>query len=277
MFVQALREEGGLVALGHHILIGVLRLPIFPRGEQQLAAAELHFVHLRRPWITAQHFIERGQRLLGLARGFVGARELVEHLVVARIVGIALEQAGVQLDGFRALQVDGGRFARHALALARLHVEVAQATQCFGAQLRIGLLQFKEAPVVVHGARGARFHFLIGLNHDRTRGQLADGLFLFLAAAWRPTRSRRTSRPGTPGIFRWPLHFGASAGGVVVAGGASRRRSRRRFSRRCLPEPAPGRPGIRWRLPPARSLRRRPAPRDRRWMQARNAPGSGTC
>src|SRR6476619_4762880 len=43
-----------------------------------------------------------------------------------------------------------------------------------------------------------------------------------------------------------------------------------------FPEPPPGRPGIRGGLPPAPALRLRPAPRDRRWLQARNAPGSGT-
>ena len=169
MLVQALREEGRLVAPADHETVGILRGLVLLGGEQQLAAAELHLVHLRRARITAHDVVERRQRLFGLARGLVGARQLVEHLVVARVVGITLEQAGVQLDGLGALRVDHRRLACHAIALTRFHVEVGEAAQRFGAQLRIGLLQLEEAPVVFHGALARGLDLLVGLHHHRPR------------------------------------------------------------------------------------------------------------
>ena len=53
LFVEALREEGRLVALADDVFVGALGRAVVPRGEQQLAAAELHFVELRRLRIVA--------------------------------------------------------------------------------------------------------------------------------------------------------------------------------------------------------------------------------
>ncbi len=191
LLVEALRQEAGLVALGDDVGIRVLRVAVLLGREQQFAAAELHFVHLRCARIAADHIVQRGQRLVGLARGLVGARKLVEHLVVARVVGIALEQAGVELDGFGALRVDGAGFAGHAIALAGFHVQIAQAAQRFGAQLRIGLLQFEEALVVLHRARLRCLDLLVGLDHHGTRGRARRWSSL---SSW-ARRRRRRSRP----------------------------------------------------------------------------------
>ena len=129
-----------------------------------------------------------------------------------------------------------GRFARHALALARLHVEVAEAAQRFGAQLRIGLLQFEEAPVVVHGARGAGFHFLIGLDHHRARASARRWSFPFSWARRRGVErdTRRTARPANDGMFARRASF-RRLGEAASRRSASRRRFGRRFGRRRCP------------------------------------------
>ncbi len=86
VLVEALLVEMRALALLDDDGVGLFGLGIRLRREQQLAAPELHFVHLRAVGILLDDAIQRGERLLGLAGGLVGARELVQHLVVARVV-----------------------------------------------------------------------------------------------------------------------------------------------------------------------------------------------
>ena len=86
----------------------------------------------------------------------------------------------------------GAGLAGHALALARFHVEVGEAAQRLGAQLRIGLLQLEEAPVVFHRALAGGLDLLVRLHDHGARRQVADGLFLFLGAP--PTTSNASAR-----------------------------------------------------------------------------------
>ena len=106
VLVEALLVEGGRGATADDGRVGLLGLRVALGREQQLAAPELHLVELRALRIALHDAIERGERLLGLAGGLVGARQLVQHLVVARVVGVGLEQRRVELDGLGALQVD---------------------------------------------------------------------------------------------------------------------------------------------------------------------------
>ena len=119
--------------------------------------------------------IQRGERLLGLAGGLVGARELVQHLVVARVVRIGFEQRRVQLDGLAALQVDRGDLFLHALDFAGIEVEVAQAAHGFGAQLRIGLLQLEEAAIVFHRLAGVGIELGVLFDRHGLLAQVLDG------------------------------------------------------------------------------------------------------
>ncbi len=180
MLVEALLVERGRRAARDDDVVGVLRRSVLLRGEQDFAAAELNFVELRRLRILLHHAIERGERLLRLARRLVRARQLVEHLVVARIVRVGLQQRRIELDGFAALDVDGGDLGRHAIDLAGLEVQVAEAAHGFGAQLGVGFLQLEEALVVLHRLGGSRGHLGVLLDFDLLGFQVADGLRAFL-------------------------------------------------------------------------------------------------
>ena len=198
-------------------------------GEQQLAAAELHFIELRALRVALHDAIEGSERGIRLAGGLVGARQLVEHLVVARIVGVGLEQRAVEADGFRALQIDGGHLLLEALHLAGIEVQVAQSPQRLGAQPGIGVLHLEEVAVILHGARAARARGRIGMHLDLAPAEIADG-----AARWctirgralgghaqRQQRAQRQRRGGREqrGAQSRGAHRGGSAGGGDASGG----------------------------------------------------------
>ncbi len=112
VLVETLLVERGRGVARDDDVISVLRLGVLLRGEQQLAAAELHFIQLRGSADNARRWCRASRaRLLGLARGFVSARELVEHLIVARVLRVGLQQRRIELDRLGALQVDGVDFA----------------------------------------------------------------------------------------------------------------------------------------------------------------------
>ena len=106
----------------------MLGLGVPLRGEQQLAAPELHLAHIGIVRILRHDTIERRQRQRILPGGVIGPSQLIEHLVVAGIVRVGLEQHGVQSDRLGTLGVKLRYFARHALNLAGLDVQVAEAT-----------------------------------------------------------------------------------------------------------------------------------------------------
>ena len=85
----------------------LLRVRIVPGGEQQLAAAELGLVAEAVERVVLDQPVERLQRGVQVAALLVGPGELVEHAVVARVVGIGLEE--VVVAGDRRLVV--GRLA----------------------------------------------------------------------------------------------------------------------------------------------------------------------
>jgi hypothetical protein len=164
--LRAELERGAVRCFGITIALG---------REQHFAAPELDLVEVWRRWIAPHDLIERGERLLGLPGRFIGARELVEDLVVARIIRVRLEQRGVERDRLGSGQIDRRHLILHALEFACFEVQVAETTQRFGAQLRIGVLQLEEATVVLHRPRRARGHGCGLLHLDRARAQILDG------------------------------------------------------------------------------------------------------
>ena len=105
-------------AAADDLLVGELGLGIALGGKQQLAAPELHFGDVAGLWVAAYDLVERRQRLVALPGSLVGTRQLVEHLVVARIGGIGLQQRRIKLDRLRAGQVELRHLVRHALEFA---------------------------------------------------------------------------------------------------------------------------------------------------------------
>ena len=144
----------------------------------------------------------------------VGARELIQHLIVARVVRVRLEQSRIQFDGFAALQVDRGDFLLHALELAGVEVEIPETAQRFRAQLRVGLSQVEEAPIVLHRLGGARVDLRVLAHFDPARGQILDrGRTVGLRGVRAPQRcSRQTGRQHERARRRHPPSHGLGSG-----------------------------------------------------------------
>ncbi len=78
--------------------VAELCVVIAARAEQDFAATELRFRVPRTLRIFRDQLIEHGQRLLGFGLRLVRARQLIHHCVVARVVGMRLQQTFVELD-----------------------------------------------------------------------------------------------------------------------------------------------------------------------------------
>jgi len=94
--------------------VGALRLPIFPRHEEMLGAAELHLVCVSRARIFAGQLLHDFQRRLCLPELVIGARLLIEHLVAEGVLRVLRQQLVVQLDrlegpGALAIGIHAGR------------------------------------------------------------------------------------------------------------------------------------------------------------------------
>ncbi len=194
VLVERLLVEARCAALADHGRVGLLCLGVALAGEQQLAAAELHLVDVRALRVAGYDAVQSGERLVGLPGGLVGARQLVEHLVVARIVGIGLQQRRVQADGLGPLHVDRGDLLLQALELAGIEVQVAQAPHGLGAQLRVGVLQLEEAPVVLHRLGGVGIGRGVPVHLDLPLRELADRLRCGLCVRRRGGERRQRER-----------------------------------------------------------------------------------
>lgn len=227
MLVEALLVKRGLRAELQRRCVGRLGVRVTLGGEEHLAAPELDLVAVRCRGIALHDFVERGERLAGLSGGLVGARELVEHLVVARVVRVGLEQRRIERDRLGARKIDRRHLVLHALELAGFEIEVPEATQRFGAQQRIRVLQLEEAAVILHRPRRARGHWRGLLYLDRTRAQVLDGgrcIFrLRLVGRLRDRRESRDERQRTArDQVRDRSHGASPPGGGAAGPGAAR-------------------------------------------------------
>ena len=93
VLVQALLIEARPAGTARdHLLIGGLRLGVALGRKQQFTAPELHLGNLARARIVRDDAIECGECRIALPGGFIGPRELIQDLVVARVVRIGLQQ-----------------------------------------------------------------------------------------------------------------------------------------------------------------------------------------
>ena len=102
-------------------LVGLFGIDVFLAGEEILATPELHLVEILRARVVLDDPRHDGHRFLDAAQLFVGARHVVQHLVVAIVVRVFRQQFLVQLDrllsvgvlqvGGRTIRRDHGRLA----------------------------------------------------------------------------------------------------------------------------------------------------------------------
>ena len=241
MFVQALLVERRSVRTARDdLLVGRLGFRVTPGREQQLTAPEVHLGNLAGGRIGLDDAIEGGEGQVVLARGFIGARQLVEHPVVTCVVGIGLEQRAVEPDGLDALHVELRHLARHALEFAGLQVQIAQPPQRLGAQPAVGILEVEKVAVALHRPGRAAADGRVDVHFDIALAQIAygrRGLRLRRGLGVLPCQDRRArasgqdggqhQRHGEPGPHGvWPTGAGSVAGGAgATAGGEEVARS----------------------------------------------------
>ena len=73
---------------GDDALVGLFRLGEITEGEVDLGTTELNLVAVAYMRIFLHQTVEGGQGLVQLAVEFVGARQLVEHAVIAGVIGV---------------------------------------------------------------------------------------------------------------------------------------------------------------------------------------------
>ena len=188
---RALVVRRTLVAAHRHE-VRRLRSRILAQREHHFAAAELRLVAIACRRIQQHQLVERFQRRLEFTAQFVGACQLIEHPVVARVVGIGLQEVLILRNG--RLVVGGGRGAAGGAGVDHVHFQIAEPTQRLLA-LRFARRSGEEVAI------GARRVFLAGLDAGvRLDGVLARcERFQRRRLGWRPperTRARREQRDG---------------------------------------------------------------------------------
>ena len=115
-----------LVAFHRH-QVRRLRFRILAQRKHQFAATELRLVAVASRRIQQHQLVERRERRLQVAAQLVGARELVQNAVVARVVRVGLQEVLVARDGRLVVGSGPGRCARRHARIDQVHLEVAEA------------------------------------------------------------------------------------------------------------------------------------------------------
>ncbi len=175
VLVEALVEECRCRPEFDDGFISGLRSRIRLGGEQQLAAPKLRLVEEAALGELGDEPVEGGQRLVDLRVELVGARELVEHRIVALVLGVSLQQRAVQRDCLLRVQpLVGCKFALDALGLSAFQMQIPESPHRLGAQLRIARVQIEEPLVGIHGLRGADSLRRVGLHLDLALVDILD-------------------------------------------------------------------------------------------------------
>ena len=144
-------EERRLAGEGHHRRVFDFGFFITLQAEQQLRAAEMGVACQLRVRMPAVQLGERVHRLGALAGVLVGARQLIEHAVVVRVVRALREQLPVEADGVRQ-QLVALRTAA-AAGVVHLHLQVGHAAQGLGTHRLVGR-EFEDLAVVLQRLLG---------------------------------------------------------------------------------------------------------------------------
>ena len=137
LHVQRTALIGAVLVAVEHGAVGLLGLRVVAHREQQLATAEMGLVAVGRLRVVLNQPVEGLERHFQLAALLLGARQLVEHAVVARVLGVGLQVALVAGDR-RTVVRPAGRGGLDAALVGALHLQVAQAAHRFRALRRTG-------------------------------------------------------------------------------------------------------------------------------------------
>ena len=140
LHVQGVGKVRRLRARLYHPGIGHLRLPVVGGGEVALPAAELRFGRVRRVRPVGVEPLQRRQRAGGVAVHLMGARQLVQQLVIRGVVWILLQQRFVGGDG--SGEQFSARLAGPQPGLRLQHLDVRQPVHYLApGRLIVGYLQ----------------------------------------------------------------------------------------------------------------------------------------
>ena len=207
---------GGTLAHRDDALVGVLGVEVFLAHEEVFAAPELDFVGVSRARILPGHPVHHLHRLVDLAELLVGARHLVQDLVVTLIQRVFLEQLLVEDDRLGRVGV-----MQVGCALGRRHR--------LGGDRRLDLVGLRRALLEILRRLAAG----IG-DRARTGGTLLASCRLVAAPGVEPRRAvdpargqhRRpagaASRPLRDPVFLFDLEVGEAADRLGGHGGLRR-------------------------------------------------------
>ncbi len=174
-------------AHGDDRAVGALRIEVFLAHEVVFAAPEVHLVDVLRIGILGDQAVHDLHGLVGLADLVVGARHLVEHLVVALVIRVGLEDLPVRFDGLAGTGRDhfaartcedvvvSRRLAQQFLTLRRALLEFLLGLGRPGGS-RCSCARF--GPLERRSARGRRHVCGFGFRHRLSPRRLRDRRFL---------------------------------------------------------------------------------------------------
>ena len=184
-----------------HRLVGHLGPRIVAHRKQHLAAPELRLVAIAGPRVLHDQPVQRLQRRLQIAALLVGARHLVQHAVIARILGKVLQVLLVQLHGGVIVGRAGVRLRAGGPHIGQIHLQIAEAAHRLGS-LRIFRRRLQEFLVRRDRALLAAGDFLVRNDVDlaacqavQRRRRLGGGLLRARAGAQRSRAQPGQARP----------------------------------------------------------------------------------
>ena len=216
MFVKTLVVERGGAADFDDRFVCALGPRIGFFGEQQFAAPELGLVDVMAGGVVGHQLVQGGERLFRLRIQLIGARQLVQHRIVALIFRIRLQQRGIQMNRFRGAQaLVGYQLALDAFGFRALEVQISETAQGLGTQRRIARIQVEKALVAVHRLVGIDILRRIGADVHLLRVEILDCRRVLVRGMARQRhherckpRSVHSADPGAHGLHG--LAFGLS-------------------------------------------------------------------
>ena len=122
--------------------VRALRVHVFLAHEVVLAAAEVHLVDVPGVGILGDQAIHDLHGFVGLPDLVVGARHLVQDLVVALVIRVGLEDLAIRLDGFARTGRDGFAAGTREQVVVRRHIaQEVLSLRCALFEFTLGLVR----------------------------------------------------------------------------------------------------------------------------------------
>ena len=159
MLVERLHRELRIGAATEHRRVGLLRVVVPLRAEEDLAAPELRLFEVLATGVVLHESIEGAERLVWFADAVPGPGKLVKHDAVRRVLGVFREQPLVGLDCFTPdCDGAGGALVLCAQGVGCSEAQIAQSPQRLCPHSRVCTLDLQKLAIGVGRELGVRRH-----------------------------------------------------------------------------------------------------------------------